>query len=128
LRQLHSWICLIFSLALVAPSMAAETKPKSTLIITNANMLDGKNEKLANGMSVLIEGNGIAKIAKSIPAPADATVIDAKGRTLMPGMIDNHWHSLFSTIPQARLLQADVSYINLYAAQGNRNALMRVAI
>jgi len=51
--------------------------------------------------------------------------MDAGGRTLIPGLIDAHWHSLFAIIPQARLLQSDIGYMNLAAAQGNRDALLR---
>ncbi len=65
------------------------------ILITNANVFDGWNEKLAEGMSVLVEGNKIAKIAKSITAPAGATVIDAAGRTMTPGFIDSHSHLMF---------------------------------
>jgi len=103
---------------------AQELKANTTLF-KDVKIFDGKNETLAEGMSVLIEGNKIAKIAKSIPAPAGATVIDAKGKTLMPGLIDNHWHSLFATLPQAKLLQSDMAYINLYAAKANEDALLR---
>jgi len=49
------------------------TNPSPSTLIKNAHVFDGKSEKLANGMSVLIEGNKIAKIAKSIAAPAGAT-------------------------------------------------------
>jgi imidazolonepropionase-like amidohydrolase len=52
-------------------------------------------------------------------------VIDAKGRVLMPGLIDAHWHSLFATVPQAKLFQSDMAYINLYAAKANEDALSR---
>jgi imidazolonepropionase-like amidohydrolase len=103
----------------------AEESKANTTLIQGVRIFDGQNEKLAEGMSVLVEGNKIAKIAKSIPAPAGTTVIDAKGRTLMPGLIDNHWHSLFATLPQAKLLQSDMAYINLYAAKANEDALLR---
>jgi imidazolonepropionase-like amidohydrolase len=103
----------------------AEESKANTTLIQGVRIFDGQNEKLAEGMSVLVEGNKIAKIAKSIAAPAGTTVIDAKGRTLMPGLIDNHWHSLFATLPQAKLLQSDMAYINLYAAKANEDALLR---
>jgi imidazolonepropionase-like amidohydrolase len=41
---------------------------------------------------VLVEGNKITKIAKSITPPSGATVIDAKGRTMTPGFIAVHEH------------------------------------
>lgn len=70
--------------------VAEEPAPQVTLI-TNANLFDG-SDKLVADMSVLVEGNRIAKIAKSIEAPAGATLIDAKGRTMTPGLIDSHVH------------------------------------
>lgn len=62
------------------------------ILFTNVNIFDGKSDKLTESMSVLVEGNKIKKIAKSITAPEGATVIDAKGRTLTPGFIATHEH------------------------------------
>jgi len=55
-------------------------------------------------MSVLVEGNKISKIAKSIATPAGATVMDAGGKVLMPGLIDNHYHSMFNFWPVSKVL------------------------
>jgi imidazolonepropionase-like amidohydrolase len=62
------------------------------ILITNVKIFDGKSEALTEASNVLIEGNLIKTIAlDSIDAPG-ATVIDGDGRTLMPGLIDNHVH------------------------------------
>lgn len=103
----------------------AEGSKTNSTLFQNVRIFDGKNEKLTESMSVLVEGNKIVKIGNSIPVPKGATVINAGGRVLMPGMIDVHWHSLFATIPQAKLLQSDVAYINLYAEKANEDALLR---
>lgn len=95
------------------------------MLVINACLFDGRKENLAEGISVLVEGNRIVKIAKSIDAPEGETVIDAGGRTLMPGLIDTHWHSIFATMPQAKLLQSDMGYMTLVGARANRDALMR---
>jgi len=92
-RNTIAFLCLI--LAPFATVMAQDAKPQQSVLITNANIFDGKSDKLATGMSVLVEGNKIAKIAKSITAPAGATVIDAVGRTMTPGFIDMHAHIMF---------------------------------
>jgi imidazolonepropionase-like amidohydrolase len=68
---------------------------QKSILITNVNIFDGKSETLNEGMSVLIEGNKIAQIAKSIKAPQGAHVIDANGRTMTPGFIDSHSHVMF---------------------------------
>ena len=87
------WICLF-----LIPSgtvQATDTAMHNRVLFTNTTIFDGKNETLAEGMSVLVEGNKIAKIAKSITAPEGATVIDSTGRVLMPGFIDSHSHLMF---------------------------------
>ena len=79
-------------------ALAADTsKPVAKSLITNVRIFDGKSDKLTENMSVLIEGNKIAKIDKSITAPQDATVIDGKGRTMTPGFIAMHEHIMFQS-------------------------------
>jgi imidazolonepropionase-like amidohydrolase len=48
---------------------------------------------------VLIEGNKIKAIAPNLDAPSDARRIDGGGRTLMPGLIDAHYHSMMAALP-----------------------------
>jgi imidazolonepropionase-like amidohydrolase len=104
------------------PSLGAQT----SILITSARIFDGKNEKLAAGMSVLTEGNKISRIARSIRAPAGSTVIDAGGRVLMPGLIDAHMH-MFSggNVPSMLLLTAELGYITLVAAKQACATLLR---
>ena len=61
-------------------------------LFTNANLvLDGFAE-LQRALNVLVKDNRIASIsAEPIGAP-EATVIDVRGRTMMPGLIDAHAH------------------------------------
>jgi len=52
-----------------------------------------------------VRGNKIVQISTSaIAAPAGATVIDGKGRTLMPGMSDMHVHIFMSASSQAEMM------------------------
>ena len=82
---------LAFILCMPGFAQAAEPPEPKLTLISNVNIFDG-SDKLVADMSVLVEGNKITKIAKSIEAPAGATVIDAKGRTMTPGLIDCHVH------------------------------------
>jgi imidazolonepropionase-like amidohydrolase len=100
---------VLLTVAGVSTSYAQNAKANATLI-QNVNIFDGKNEKLATGMSVLIEGNKIAKIAKSITAPAGATVINGGGRTLTPGLIDAHVHLMWNLSPGG-LFDAQPDYL-----------------
>jgi len=116
-------VCLLFSLVLSATTNAADVK--SAVLINNVNIFDGTHEKLATGMSVLVEGNKISKIAKSIKAPDGATVIDAKGKVLMPGLTDAHWHVMFANPTMPVLLNTDLEYLSLLGAKGAGETLMR---
>jgi len=81
----------ITSLLLCAPAFAQDEAPSQTLF-TNVNIFDGVNPKLKMGMNVLVEGNMIKEVSSgAIDAPG-ATVVDGKGDTLMPGLIDMHQH------------------------------------
>jgi len=125
--KMHSMLsgCLVLMLAVAVPVTGQEAKPVSKVLITNANIFDGKNEKLATGLSVLVEGNKIAKITKSIKAPAGATVIDAKGKVLMPGLTDAHWHSMFNFWPISKVMTADFGLLSIAASKAARETLMR---
>jgi imidazolonepropionase-like amidohydrolase len=61
------------------------------VLIRNATVLTVTKGTLQES-SVLIENGKIAAIGQSVSAPADATVVDATGKFLMPGIIDCHSH------------------------------------
>jgi len=61
------------------------------LIIRNAHIVDGSSPERGDPVSVLIEGNRIREVGTSL-ASSSADVLDLKGRTLMPGLIDAHVH------------------------------------
>jgi imidazolonepropionase-like amidohydrolase len=63
-----------------------------TVLIRNATVLTVTKGTVENG-SVLIENGKIAAIGKNVSAPPDATVVDATGKYLMPGIIDCHSHT-----------------------------------
>ena len=81
---------LLLTFTLV-PSAQAQTEAPNQTLFTNVNVWDGTSKKLAMGQDVLVEGNLIKKIGKSLATPG-TDVIDGGGRTLLPGFIDNHVH------------------------------------
>ncbi|MEO9968409.1 MAG: amidohydrolase [Hyphomonadaceae bacterium] len=66
-------------------------RPSSTVLIHNATVLDGVGNQTENG-SVLIEDGRIAAVGTDIEAPEGAETIDARGKWVTPGIIDNHSH------------------------------------
>jgi imidazolonepropionase-like amidohydrolase len=61
-------------------------------ILRNASVLDAASGSLHDGQSVAVENGRIADVGPGLAGPADALVIDAGGRTVMPGLIDAHTH------------------------------------
>ena len=64
-------MCLLAAVIVIATTTAFATGKKLTAktLIINANVFNGKSEQLAEGLSVLVEGNKISNMAKSIEAP-----------------------------------------------------------
>ncbi|MCI0365828.1 MAG: amidohydrolase family protein, partial [Phycisphaerales bacterium] len=56
---------------------------------------------------------------------ADTILIEGEGRTLMPGLIDNHWHALMIRPTPASMLTDDIGYANIVAGVEARDTLMR---
>ncbi|EDL54352.1 hypothetical protein VSAK1_25005 [Vibrio mediterranei AK1] len=111
-----------FSLSLLAVSIGVEA---TSTVITNANVFDGENKNLQKGVSVLVEENKITSIGKTVSVPEDATIIDAKGKTLIPGLIDAHWHTMFANASMSELMNSDFGYLTLIASDGANKTLMR---
>jgi imidazolonepropionase-like amidohydrolase len=69
--------------------------PKGDLVIRDARLFDPRDLSVADHTSVLVRGERIVRIARDgdlKDAAADAEIIDAHGRFLMPGLWDNHQH------------------------------------
>jgi imidazolonepropionase-like amidohydrolase len=75
---------------LVAPLLLAQGGRSGALIIRNARVFDG--EMIIPSASVLVENGRIVAVGPKIHFPPEARVIDASGKTLLPGLIDAHVH------------------------------------
>jgi len=84
---------------------------QTPIAFTHASVIDGRDSIPRRDQTVLIRGNRIAAVgaANTISVPAGATVIDARGKFLIPGLWDMHVHT---TVTGGRDLLA------LYPANG----------
>ncbi|WP_224489338.1 metal-dependent hydrolase family protein [Robertkochia flava] len=98
---------------------------QSSVLIKNANVFDGVNEKLQQGVDVLIEGNLVKQIGKNLSAGSDAVVIDAGGKTLIPGLIDMHWHMALAELPMTFVLSGDAFEVGIRSTLASPKTLMR---
>ncbi len=84
------------------------------------------NEARIENANVLIEGNLIKTVSTDPIDAGDATVIDGGGRTMIPGMIDVHWHTYYANIGVGQLLNnSDMSDVAIAGLLGNEQVLMR---
>ncbi len=107
------------------PPAKIAAKPPSATLFKNVKVFDGKSDKLTASTSVLVVGDKIEKIGDAIAAPEKATVIDAGGRTLMPGLIDAHWHAMLVRPAPAEAVTWEVGYANLVAGAEATETLLR---
>src|ERR1700738_1076446 len=65
-----------------------------TRVLTGATLIDGTGAAPVPDAAVVIEGDRISAVGSraGLGCPSDAEVIDASGRTLIPGLIDAHDH------------------------------------
>ncbi len=74
----------------------------NTLLFKNAVVIDGTQAEARPGHYLLVEGNTIREVSATPIASPSAAVIDLKGRTLMPGLIDCHVHVVATMANLAR--------------------------
>lgn len=86
-------------------------------------MFDGTSEALTPPTTVTVDGRFVASVGE--PPPPDADQFDGSGHTLMPGLIDAHWHSVLAGVTQVELATADPRYVMLKAAQQAHRTLLR---
>jgi len=71
-------------------------RPASTamIAIVGATLIDGRGGPPINDSIVIVQGDRITEIGNRLSAkiPANVEVIDASGLTLLPGLIDSHFH------------------------------------
>jgi imidazolonepropionase-like amidohydrolase len=81
---------ILFIAVFAAPAAFAE----NVVLIRDATVLTITHGKIEHG-SVLIRGSKIAAVGPNerITAPADATIINASGKFVMPGIVDTHSHT-----------------------------------
>jgi imidazolonepropionase-like amidohydrolase len=96
-------------------------------LFRNVRVLN-KEGMLSSAANVLVRGNVIERISTS-PIPTDGSenmkVIEGKGRTLMPGLIDAHTHIVMQSVPMSVAMTADIGYLNLVAGKAANDMLLR---
>jgi imidazolonepropionase-like amidohydrolase len=112
---------------------AAQSQP--VLLIEGARVFDGTGAA-AKVQDVLVEGERIVAVGKRLAVPQDATRVDGRGKTLIPGLHDLHTHLRSPAIdaPEdlgkawAGYLLAGVTSVNDYSVSGEMIAPIRAMV
>jgi imidazolonepropionase-like amidohydrolase len=69
-------------------------RPTGPLAFTGGRLFDSRNAKTVAGMTVVVEGGRVAAVGRDgeVDLPAEARVIDAAGKSILPGLWDMHTH------------------------------------
>jgi hypothetical protein len=84
----------VYSMALFEKSMPKTAGTNKTIAIVGGTLIDVINSKTVPNSVIIVEDGIIKKAgeAADITVPKDAKVIDAKGKTVLPGLWDMHAH------------------------------------
>src|SRR5215471_10317790 len=91
-RALRTAVLLCLGAAAATAGFGQAPAPKgSEVVITNAIVMTATHGNIKNG-SIYIKDGKIAAVGENVKAPASATVIDAGGKYVTPGIGDSHSH------------------------------------
>src|SRR5215475_10023967 len=87
-RSILCSLCSVLGFLGSVPLFLGQSRPQ-TYAIKNARIVTVTGPTIPNG-NILIQDGKIAAVGANISIPANAKVVDAKGLTAYPGMIDPH--------------------------------------
>jgi len=99
-------ILIIIAAAIIVPSLPSGQRPAAasapsaaglSIVIRHARLVDGTDAPPLDDAAVVISGSRFVYAGpdKDAPIPAGADVFDARGRTVVPGLIDAHFHMCY---------------------------------
>ena len=67
---------------------------EKTLVVQGGSLIDGTGRPPSENSVIVIQAGKFQAVGKSgeVSIPADAELIDVKGKTVLPGFIDGHGH------------------------------------
>ncbi len=111
------------ALALGAGAVRAQ-EPARPVVLLHANIIDGVSDQPLRDMTIVLTGGRIAAIGANVAQPAGATVIDLRGRWVLPGLIDAHTH--ISTLGAAkRALESGVTTVRSASTSNFQDVALR---
>jgi imidazolonepropionase-like amidohydrolase len=107
---------------------AAMKTANGTTVISNGRLIDGTGKAAVADATLIVKDGRIAyagPTAQAPPLPAEATRISARGGTIMPGLVEAHYHPTYFNVAALEDLDIKypVEYVTLLAAANAKLAL-----
>ena len=82
------------SLLLVLLAVVAAQPATRVLVLEHARLIDGTGRPPIDDARIVVEGERITAVGATaaVPVPAGAERVDLSGRTILPGLVDAHFH------------------------------------
>src|SRR3989454_3721913 len=86
-------LCLLLAI-LLGPPVSAAQEPAGAVVLEGARLIDGTGQSPIENAALVIAGGVIRAVgpAGSVRYPKDARVIDARGKTITPALVNLHGH------------------------------------
>jgi imidazolonepropionase-like amidohydrolase len=123
MEKTRYWIWgFLIIVSILSFSLFAQTP--ETIAIKCGRLIDGKNDKILDNQTILIQDNRIIAVGAAVQIPSGAKVIDLSAATVLPGLIDTHTHMfLHNGDYNDQLLKEQIAYRAIYAAVHARQTL-----
>ncbi|WP_347352291.1 amidohydrolase family protein [Intrasporangium sp.] len=107
--------------------MAPTSTTDSGTLIRNVRVFDSHAGTVGGPSQVVVRGGLVETVAPAGVELADApgTVVDGDGGTVIPGLIDAHWHSAFAACPLQAALMGNVDFVHLLSGAAAGQTLQR---
>jgi imidazolonepropionase len=139
-----AWVELLIATGLASVRRTSRVIPRSMLLIKNAAQLvcvsrappEISASPGEESLGIIADGavamnderiSWLGSTTQLPPAPADATIVDAAGKIVIPGLIDSHTHLIFAGSREDEFEQRlrGLSYQDIAARGGGINATVR---
>lgn len=91
--------------------------PGQAVRLTNLSYFDGVTLSIQQGRDIVVQGGRIVALMAPDDAFEGAVLRDCGGRTVIPGLIDCHWHSTLVAVSMMAALTQDIGFVHLMAGR-----------
>ena len=95
------------------------------LHVTGTDVFDSATGTVDGPFDVTVRDGVITAVRPAGAADLRGARVDGRGKTLLPGLIDAHWHTAFTTVPAVVAATSEVGYVFARAVASARETLLR---